>query len=239
MRIVFLILMSVVLSVSFQTPAQAGLLEFLFPTLKTEEVDPAETLTAPFAMEPSAEGEEAAGSAADQHTVRDLLAGQGADGKPLMPENAIPLNQPHRSTSAIVQWVMTATSEAFMFDKPDFNENLAATKPLFGPSGRTQYIQSLSDLGITDTLKSNKYDIRSFADGQPVLLNEGVVDGRYRWLYDVELMVTYLNRGTSGYANAQPINKKVSVRAQIGRSKDAQNRDEIWIETWEANLMGE
>ncbi len=218
------------------SPAQAGWLQFFFPTLESTEPDPTETLTAPFAMEPKKEGDAGVADQGPEPTVADYLAGRDASGKPLMPENAIALDQPHRSNADIVQWVMTAVSEALMFDKPDFNENLKSSEVFFSPSGRAQYLNSLAEMGITETLKGNQFDIRSFVSDRPILLNEGVAEGHYKWLYDAELMVTYLNRGVSEYANAVPTNKKMNVRVQLGRSQSAQNRDEVWIETWKAKL---
>lgn len=213
----------IVMSLAAASPARAGLLEFFFPMLKKQEADPAHTLQAPFAAQTPATGEGAAKAPMGPPAIKPL------------PENAIPLGNPHRSTGQITDWVVTAVSESMTFDKNDSAENFAATGGYFSTIGRAQYEKFLKDSRLSNVIESNKYYVRSYVREVPVLLNEGAVNEHYRWLYEVPVMVSYMERGAN-YTRASPVNQEMTVTIQIGRSPRAANAAGIMIETWSGTV---
>lgn len=196
-------------------PAQAGLVEFFFPSLRKQEVDPAQTLQAPFAS--------------GGPVKKDAMGPQAV--RPL-PENSIPMAQPHRSTAQITEWVIMVVSEAMTFDKDDVGTSLASTGKYFNETGRAQYDQFLKDSKLANVLDSNKYYVRSYVRDAPILLNEGTVGGYYRWLYEVPVMVSYMARTDKDYKKASPVNQQVLVTVQVGRSPRAVDPAGIVVETW-------
>lgn len=200
---------TILLAVGLSGSANAGLLEFLFPSLRDEGPNPSETLQAPFA----------------DHEAQN-------DPTKRKPENAVSLELPHRSTPIITQWVITEISNVMSFDKPDVREELAEEKAFFDAGGHAEYMAFLRDAKIADVLKSGKYMVRSYVQDSPVLLNEGAVEGRYRWLYEVPVQVSYLQHGTADYENAEPVNQDIVVRVQIGRTADAENELALRMERW-------
>ena len=195
----------------FAVPAQAGLLEFLFPSLRDEGYNPSETLQAPFAEPEQATGEEA---------------------KLSQPEDAIPLDQPHRASADISEWTVNTVSDLMMFEHVDYKKKLEETKRYFDQGGRGQYDAFLNDTKIIKVLESGKYEVRSYVSDAPLLLNEGAVSGSYRWLYEVPVMVSYLPRGSSTYKNLEPVNQSIVIRLQVGRSADAETDLRLQVERW-------
>lgn len=213
-NLVFLILcMALVFSA---TPASAeGWVEFFFPTLKSVEPDPAETLTAPFAED----------------------AGANKIVKPALPENETSLEYPHRNAAQIGEWVVIAVSEAMTFEKQNYQQSINESSRHFSESGKQQYLTFLQDNSILRVLESGKFHIRSFVQETPVLLNEGPVEGRYRWLYEVPVMASYMDRNMKDYDRAaspdqQPVNQRVSLTIQVGRTGSREPGKDIAIERW-------
>jgi hypothetical protein len=188
---------------------------FFFPSLKDDSDDPSKTLTAPFADKPAA----AQLPAPPVTNVR-------------LPENKIPLDTPHRNDKQMGDWVETAVSEALTFDKPNSQDSLNNNLKYFDEGGKQQYMAFLQDNSVLNVLQSGKFNIRGFAEEKPNLLNEGAVDGRYRWLFEVPIMVTYMDRNMKGYKDAQPVNQMMSVQVQVGRTADVTSGKDVVIEHW-------
>jgi hypothetical protein len=89
--------------------------------------------------------------------------------------------------------------------------------------------------GLTKVLESKKYYIRSFVQETPLLLNEGTVEGRYRWLYEVPVMISYMDRNMHGYKDVQPVSQTITLKIQVGRAAD-QSKD-ILIESWTGKVQ--
>ncbi|MCC6597222.1 MAG: DotI/IcmL family type IV secretion protein [Alphaproteobacteria bacterium] len=203
----------------FSGVAHAGLLEFFFPSLKTEEPDPMQTLQAPFA----ADGQ--APQLVGPRAVQSL------------PENAIPMQQPHRATRQITDWVVTVVSEAMTFDSKDMEAEKDGSLKYFNTGGRAQYEQFLKDSKLRNVIDSQKYSVRSYVRDAPLLLNEGEVKGYYRWLYEVPIMVSYMGRNEKDYRQATPVNQQMVITLQIGRSPMAEDSAGIVVESWSGKVQ--
>ncbi len=204
--------------------AQAGVIEFLFPSLRQQDADPSTTLEAPFAEKKSA-GPSRTGTAQPSQKPSSL------------PENAIPMDQPHRNTSQITEWIINAAADALTFDKADSKTKLAGTRPYFNQTGREQYEAFLTETKLVKVLESEKYYIRSYVNDAPLLLNEGVTGGTYHWLYEVPVMVSYMTRASKGYKEgAIPLNQKMMITLQIGRSNATKDPSGLIVETWKGKV---
>lgn len=188
--------------------AQAGILEFFFGKMKDEGPDPMQTGVAPFAYDPSKPAE--------------ILEG--------LPESAVPSHLPHRSPAHLAEWITTVSSEILTFEKSDYREEIKLRKNYFDSSGLREYVAFLQERNIIKILEDGTFHVRSFVEEQPLLLNEGVVDGRYRWLYEVPVMVSYMNKGMKTYKKADAVNQRIILKIQIGRSADASGVDGLKIE---------
>jgi len=139
---IFLFLALFALAFTSAQPANANWLEFFFPSLRGTADDPAQTLTAPFAIqEESAQGAAAA-------TVTSPL-------------NAIPLHSPHRPSADIAEWIVTIVSEAMTFDAGASVDANAQNIVHFDEKARDQYNAFLETHKILNVLKSNKFDVRN------------------------------------------------------------------------------
>ncbi|MCE7887449.1 MAG: hypothetical protein DYH13_08135 [Alphaproteobacteria bacterium PRO2] len=206
-------------------PARAGLLEFFFPSTRKKEYDPTYTMQAPFAVD-----EEARKKQIEQQS--DPNATRPPPPKHAMPENNTPLNQPHRDNGEISAWLTNSLSEAMTFDQGNYREMLKADEKYFNETGKAEYLKFLTDHNIMKVIESEKFDVRSFVLGQPLLLNEGAVNGVYRWLYEVPMMVSYMERGAKSYKDLEPVNQQLTLTVQVGRIAGVMDGTAILIERW-------
>ncbi len=177
--------------------------------------DPADTLTAPFAYQGSG-----------QSQVESLEDKQ---------QNIVPLKHAHTTSGEIGKWLMGAVSNAMSYSLGD-NTDVSVTKQqLFSQGGIRQFKDFLSQNNIQKVMDSGQYSIRSFVSAQPLLLNSQSAANRYRWLFEVPVMMSYMKGADFNYKEAQPINQQLVLIIQVGRYDqidDPENIHGVLIETW-------
>jgi hypothetical protein len=199
-------------------------MDFFFPWLKDERQDPSRTLQAPFMPKNSPD------QAAPTQPVQPNS----------LPNNAVPLHLPHRSTTQVAQWAGMAASDALSIESMDLTAHIAAMRTTFNPPAITGYQVFLNQSGIAQALSGGRYDLHSVLEDAPILLNEGAVNGVYHWLFEARVMLTYLPRGTRDYSSAKPVNQNVRIVFEIVRVDDssnpaanpAPNPDGMMISSW-------
>ena len=202
-------------------PAQAGLVDFFFPSLAKKEPDPSQTLQAPFADNGSAQQQ----GPSDAEVKRD-------------PNNYIPLNLPHMADGAVSDWVVNAVSDILTFPSDDYTVDLARLRGYFDDTGYNEYGAFLEEKSLKKVLESKQFYVRSFVQDVPLLLNEGPVSEQYRWLYEVPVMVTYMDRSMKDYKKSQPVSQRVIITVQVGRVHgDTQNDSGLMVERWSGKVQ--
>jgi len=150
-----------------------------------------------------------------------------------LPQNAIPLDQPHRSDQDITSWVVTAVSQALTFNELEFQKEIdQSASAMFSQAAAAQYKAFLADTKITEVLSGKRYRINSFTQGRPLLMNEGALKGRYRWLYEVSVMVSYMDRHDFDYSEKNAINQTYKLQIQVGHVKSDDQSEGVVIENW-------
>lgn len=192
---------------------QAGLLDFLFPTPEEEGPNPAETLRAPFAD--------------DDAVIEDFEDIEN-------PENSLPLPQKHRTNNVMAQWLQIALPDLVSYKAQGYERQYAEKVKSFSKSGAEAYVKFLHDQNYITTLKTGRYDISGFVKGYPIVVNEGVVDGRYQWAFQTDIMVTFLEQGMNEYnkESGDFITQEYVVTFHVGRVKGVKNDHGVLIETW-------
>ncbi|MFK7840131.1 MAG: DotI/IcmL/TraM family protein [Bdellovibrionales bacterium] len=215
-RIYFSIFIAAALFVWSSSPVKAGLLEFLFPSLKEEEYDPAKDMVAEFAV----------GTGVDVKSKLEQL-----------PVDAVPLVNPHLLSQEVGEWIMNAAGEAMNFDAGTKVAGLSSGLVLFDRTAIQQYQTFLAENNIQKVMEDGRYNIRSYVDQTPLLLNEGVVNERYRWLFRVPVVVTYLDKDMQTYkGNEAALIQRAILNIQLGRVFSADKPDGLQIEQWSGKL---
>lgn len=164
---------------------------------------PENTLVAPFA-------DPQAGAARYIPGTGDAIAKEAED-----------LSVPHRLSIHLSEWLSTAAAEIFSIDPYHYDEHLAKIARLFNQHGYDQYKAFVQESGMLGTVESRGMVMTASAEQVPILLKEGALDGRYRWLFDVPLTLTGVRAGLNSYAEAgaQDVFEVPGIiaRIQVGR----------------------
>ncbi|PCJ98197.1 MAG: hypothetical protein COA45_08595 [Zetaproteobacteria bacterium] len=209
----FVFVLTVLVLTVGSAPSHAGWLQFLFPDFSNEP-HPAETLKAPFAD--------------DDAVIVDMdITGKAA--------NRMPLHLRHRTNAVMTRWVQQNIPNMLSYKAQTYKKAYGGNIVYFTKVGADEYLKFLQDKSFLTTLETGRYDIAGFIRDYPILLNEGAIDGYYRWLYQVNIMVTYIESGVSDYnalKSGDAITQEFVVNFQLGRHKDVDNEHGVLIETW-------
>jgi len=150
-----------------------------------------------------------------------------------LPVNSASLDKPHRSASDLAAWLQQALAESLSFNAETYNDHLKLLARGYAPSAVAEFNAWATGTGILASLQKNGLQLNGFVADPPFLLNEGVIDGRYRWLYEVPVMVSFVPRGTTTYQGKEGIDtRRLIVTLQVGRVAVSQLPDHVMIETW-------
>ena len=150
-----------------------------------------------------------------------------------LPVNAASLERAHRSSADLAAWLQMAIPETLSFNSDSYQEHLTVLGRGFSPAALSEYNTWVTATGILDALKGNALQLNGFVTDTPFLLNEGVVAGRYRWLFEVPVMVSFVPRDTKDYRGKVDVEtRRLIITLQLGRVLVSSLPDNVMIETW-------
>ncbi len=209
---------------SFAAPVQAkNFLEEWFPFLfeeKESDAKPVEGDTqAPFSTD----------RAVDTTESKQL----GIEYKPHVAlESGATLDQPHRQPAQLLEWSSKTLSDALDFDPLKYEEHLVGLDGFMTPYAIESLKAFMAKDNLLAALQTNNLVMRTFVTEPARLLNQGAVQGSYRWLVETPMTISFLPRGTNDYAGIQPKSQKINIRTQLGRVAQG-GEDGVMIETLE------
>lgn len=201
----------------------------IFPSLKpTETYNPYTTMKAPFAHEdtPASMFIPFGPKRELQRKLTALQSNLNAQAQ------AIPLTLPHADLSHISDWALTTVSSALTFsDKAD--QDLTQALSFFTPAAKAHYIQFLRSTGIFSRIKTHTHSVGTILSEPPLLLNEAASNGRYKWVFQIKTLTTFLPLSNQNYTSATAQNKTSTLQIQITRApKEENSHDGLLIELW-------
>lgn len=197
-------------------------LEDWFPFLFEEEdtgPKPEDTLQAPFM-------EKGAGTSA-------VTALPGVDYQPQPAlESGMALDQAHRQPAQVEQWVEKVLIDGLDFDPLRYEAHLVTLNENMTPYAQEAFKAFMDKDNLLTALKSNDLLMRVFISQPGRTLNQGALQGRYRWLIETPATITFMPRGLLDYKNVKPKSQALTIRTQVGRVEQG-GSDGLMIETLE------
>jgi hypothetical protein len=187
------------------------------------EPDPSVTLRAPFAS--SSLGN-------TQNTNSNIE--NAAEIRP-QTNQGVSLRYAHTTEMEIANWLVTAVSNVMNFQVGSETNIANKNQHYFAQSGLEQFQAFLDANNIQKVIDSNRFNINSFVRERPLLLNSGTANDRFRWVFEVPILVSYMNAETFNYKTDEPVNQNILLTIQIGRFHDTEDPNNIFdvkIETW-------
>ncbi len=101
------------------------------------------------------------------------------------------LNEPNQSDSAVLQWANQAAIAAFTYNFVNYRSELQASSGFFTADGWDQFLNALQQSNNLDAVKAKKLIVSAVATRAPVILQKGVLNGRFAWRVQMPLLITY------------------------------------------------
>lgn len=121
--------------------------------------------------------------------------------------HAVPLAEPITSAARIREFATNAAVSLYSFDYLNWRRLLdAAMDNYLTPGGKARYRAAFEKTGIIERVRSGFLTLTAVTDGPPVILHEGVQDGRYYWRVQVALRVFWVNA-----TDARPENRVLTM----------------------------
>jgi intracellular multiplication protein IcmL len=102
------------------------------------------------------------------------------------------VDQPYLSTPEVTQWVTNALRSIFVFDFVHYNEQVQASTRYFTNDGWKVFLNQLNIYANYNKVQSDKLFINGIPSGAPIILNQGVLSGRYAWWVEMPIELHYL-----------------------------------------------
>ncbi|HAT7072858.1 TPA: type IV secretion protein DotI [Legionella pneumophila] len=102
-----------------------------------------------------------------------------------------PLDEPNQSDSAVLQWANQAAIAAFTYNFVNYRDELQASSGFFTAEGWDQFLSALEQSNNLDAVKAKKLVVSAVATRAPIILQKGVLNGRYSWRVQMPILVTY------------------------------------------------
>ncbi|MFO9526785.1 type IVB secretion system apparatus protein IcmL/DotI [Legionella pneumophila serogroup 1] len=102
-----------------------------------------------------------------------------------------PLDEPNQSDSAVLQWANQAAIAAFTYNFVNYRDELQASSRFFTAEGWDQFLGALEQSNNLDAVKAKKLVVSAVATRAPIILQKGVLNGRYSWRVQMPILVTY------------------------------------------------
>lgn len=103
----------------------------------------------------------------------------------------IPLNEPNSSDAVVLQWANLATIAAYSYNFVNYRTELQAASEFFTAEGWSTFLDALQESNNLKAVISKKLVVTAVATRAPVILQKGVLSGRYSWRIQVPILVTY------------------------------------------------
>jgi intracellular multiplication protein IcmL len=102
-----------------------------------------------------------------------------------------PLSQPMIAPAELLQWASRAAVAANTYNFVNYREALQNLQNEFTPDGWKWFEQALQSSRTLETVIAKKLVVSAVPTGTPVILEQGVVNGRYAWKVQQPMLVTY------------------------------------------------
>jgi len=139
----------------------------------------------------------------------------------------VPLEIANMQPSALLSWAAQSATEIMTFGFHDYQRRLQSSSRLFTRHGWETFASALQKSRTIESVDALQQVVSAKPRSAPILRQEGVVGGRYRWVIDLPLTVTYQSGSTSRTDN-------LMVRMVIDRVSSLENPNGVGIEQWVA-----
>ncbi len=103
----------------------------------------------------------------------------------------VPVNLSYPKTADLLQWVSEVLPDTFRYDFENYAKELEEAKQYFTDNGWSKMMAQLDTYANANVIQSSKLFLNANASAAPVILNQGIIDGRYGWWIQLPIVIHY------------------------------------------------
>lgn len=136
----------------------------------------------------------------------------------------VPLDNPIQSQNEMLAWATGAVSSAFSLSFGNIQQQLQDVRFNFTEPGWKGFQEALRGRGVLDAVINNKFVSTAVPTAAPVVVQQGLIEGKYAWRIEIPMIVTY--EAASGRASSSFL-----VEATIIRRPETENPRGLGIQS--------
>lgn len=137
----------------------------------------------------------------------------------------VALNEPNMSAPALMSWVAQASTEVMTFGFNDYRRRLQESSRNFTRRGWESFTQALQKSRIIELVEANQQVVTAAPQGAPILESEGLSGGRYQWIIQLPLVLSY-------QSGARQRSDSLLVTVVVVRVPRLESPNGVGIEQW-------
>ena len=136
-----------------------------------------------------------------------------------------PLDRPNMSQAALMSWVSQASIDVMTFGFHDYQKRLQESSKYFTRRGWESFTNALQSSRIIEGVENTQQIVTAAPQSAPVIVQEGIMNGKYRWIVELPLMVTY-------QSGAKSKTDLMRTRLTLERVPTLESEHGVGIEQW-------
>lgn len=136
-----------------------------------------------------------------------------------------PLNERFLTDSALVSWVAQAATEVMTFGFHDYQRRLQQASRHFTKAGWETFSSAMERARIIESVTAQRQVVVASPRSAPVIRQQGVAAGKYRWVLEMPLTVEYRAREQSRVDN-------LKLTLVVERVSSLENPNGVGIHQW-------
>jgi len=137
----------------------------------------------------------------------------------------IALSEANMSVPALMSWVAQSSTEVMTFGFNDYRRRLQESSRNFTRRGWESFTQALQKSRIIEMVEANQQVVTAAPQGAPILESQGLVAGRYQWVIQLPMVLTY-------QAGARSRSDSLLVTVVVVRVPRLESANGVGIEQW-------
>lgn len=134
----------------------------------------------------------------------------------------IPLSSPMLSTEALLSWASQVAMGSYTYNFANYRQKIQTQEVNFTSDAWQMFLTQLKDSGNIQAVDQRKINVSAVISGTPVVVYEGMLQGRYAWKVQVPLLVTFVSA-------SDRFQKNYMVTMVIVRVSTVQNQNGVAV----------
>lgn len=143
----------------------------------------------------------------------------------------LPLEQPNMTPAALMSWVAQAATEVMTFGYHDYQRRFQEAARHFTKPGWESFTAAMQKARIMDSVQAAKQVVTASPRSAPVIVQQGVMNGHYRWVLQMPIQVRYQSSTGSGRV------ENLRLNLVVERVPSLENPNGVGIAQWIATTQ--